>query len=444
MPSGGPVPVSATTLKQLDPTQVELEIAISPEEFDAATEAAFKKLSRNAKVPGFRPGKVPRRVFEQQYGSAMIVDRALEDLVPEKYSQAVDEHKIEPVARPTMELLPAEDGSPMRFKAVVSVRPTIDVKDYKGVNIEKQPDVAEDADIDRALDSMRKDGATLVPVDRPVQLGDTATLDYEGKIDGVPFDGGSATGQATEIDESRFIPGFASGIVGMKAGETREVTATFPADYNAKDLAGKDAVFTITVHEIKEAELPALDDAFAKRVSKAETMDALRGELRARLDAATVQRGRRNMSQEVIDKLLATHDFPLPAVLVERETDSLINDSQQYVARFGTSWDDYLKAVGKTEEIFRSEFKDEAEKRVKTTLLLEAIAKAEKLTATPADIEIELESLSRQYNQPREKIIELLGANVGALVDGIVRTKTIDFLIDAAKLVPAETKPPAT
>jgi trigger factor len=436
--------VSATTLKQLDPTQVELEIAISPEEFDAATEAAFKKLSRNAKVPGFRPGKVPRRVFEQQYGSAMIVDRALEDLVPEKYSQAVDEHKIEPVARPTMELLPAEDGSPMRFKAVVSVRPTIDVKDYKGVNIEKQPDVAEDADIDRALDSMRKDGATLVPVDRPVQLGDTATLDYEGKIDGVPFDGGSATGQATEIDESRFIPGFASGIVGMKAGETREVTATFPADYNAKDLAGKDAVFTITVHEIKEAELPALDDAFAKRVSKAETMDALRGELRARLDAATVQRGRRNMSQEVIDKLLATHDFPLPAVLVERETDSLINDSQQYVARFGTSWEDYLKAVGKSEEIFRSEFKDEAEKRVKTTLLLEAIAKAEKLTATPADIEIELESLSRQYNQPREKIIELLGANVGALVDGIVRTKTIDFLIDAAKLVPAETKPPAT
>jgi len=446
--------VSATTLKVLDPTQVELEIAISPEEFDAATEAAFKKLSRNAKVPGFRPGKVPRRVFEQQYGSAMIVDRALEDLVPEKYSQAVDEHKIEPIARPTMELLPAEDGSPMRFKAVVSVRPTIDAKDYKGVEIEKQPDAADDEDIESTLTTMRKNAAVLVPVDRPVALGDTATLDYEGKIDGVPFDGGTAAGQPTEIDESRFIPGFAAGIVGMKAGETKEVTATFPADYNAKELAGKDAVFTITVHEIKEPELPPLDDEFAKRVGKTgdsasaqatpkiETVDELRTAIRARLDIAVVQRGRRTMSQEVIDKLLATHDFPLPHVLVERETDSLINDSQQYVARFGTSWDDYLKAVGKSEEQFRSEFKDEAEKRVKTTLLLEAIAKAEKLAATPADIEIELESLSRQYNQPREKIIELLGANVGALVDGIVRTKTIDFLIDAAKLVPAATKPP--
>jgi trigger factor len=436
--------VSATTLKILDPTQVELEIAISPEEFDAATEAAFRQLSRNAKVPGFRPGKVPRRVFEQQYGSAMIVDKALEDLVPEKYSAAVNEHKIEPVARPTMELLPAEDGSPMRFKAVVSVRPAIDVKNYKGIEIEQQSEVAEDGDIDRALDSMRRDAATLVPVDRAVKLGDTATLDYEGKIDGVAFDGGTATGQPTEIDESRFIPGFAAGIAGMKAGETKDVTAKFPDEYNAKDLAGKEAIFTITVHDVKEAELPELDDAFAKRVSKSETMDELRAELRARLDAATAQRSRQAMSQEAIDKVLAAHDFALPQVLVERETDSLINDSQQYVARFGTSWEDYLKAVGKTEDVFRADFKDEAEKRVKTTLLLEAIAKAENLAATPADIEVELESLSRQYKQPREKIIELLGQNVGALVDGVVRTKTIDFLIDNAKIVPAATKLPAT
>jgi trigger factor len=435
--------VSATTLKILDPTQVELEIAISPEEFDAATEAAFKKLSRNAKVPGFRPGKVPRRVFEQQYGSAMIVDRALEDLVPEKYSQAIDEHKIEPVARPTMELMPAEDGSPMRFKAVVSVRPAIDVKDYKGIEIEQRPELAEDGDVDRALDSMRRDAATLVPVDRAVKLGDTATLDYEGKIDGVAFDGGTATGQPTEIEESRFIPGFAAGIVGMKAGESKDVTAKFPDDYNATELAGKEAIFAITVHEVKEAELPPLDDAFAKRVSKSETMDDLRGELRARLDAATAQRGRQAMSQDVIDKMLAAHEFPLPQVLVDRETDSLINDSQQYVARFGTSWQDYLTAVGKTEDGFRSEFKEEAEKRVKTTLLLEAIAKKEKLAATPADIEVELESLSRQYKQPREKIIELLGQNVAALVDGVVRTKTIDFLIDNAKIVPAATKTPA-
>ena len=436
--------MSVTTLKQLDPTQVELEIAITPEEFDAATDAAFKKLARSAKVPGFRPGKVPRKIFEAQYGTALIVDRAMEDLVPIKYSEAVDEHKLEPVARPTMELMPDEDGAPLRFKAVVSVRPTIDVKDYTGVEIDQIAEVATDEDVERGVESMRKDASTLVPVERPVKLGDIAVIDYEGKIDGVPFDGGTATGEQTEIEESRFIPGFASGIVGMKAGETKDVPASFPADYGSAELAGKDAIFTITVHEVKEAELPALDDEFAQRVSKSQTLDLLRADIRAHLDASTMQKARREMSQQLIDKLLAAHDFALPQVLVERETDSLINDSQQYVARFGTSWEDYLTATGKTEDAFRADYKVEAEKRVKTTLLIEAIAKAENIAATPGDIEVELDALSRQYNQPREKIIELLGANVGSLVDGIVRTKTIDFLIERANVTPVATKPSAT
>jgi trigger factor len=437
--------VSATTLKQLDPTQVELEFSISPEEFDAATDAAFRKLARNAKVPGFRPGKVPRKIFEQQYGSATIIDRAYDELLPEKYAQALDEHKLEPVERPQLEPVTEGEGEglPMRWKAVVSVRPEITVKDYTGIEIEEQPEVATDEDLERALDSMRKDAATLVPVERPVKLGDTAVIDYEGKIDGEPFDGGTAKGEQTEIDESRFIPGFASGIVGMSAGETKDITTTFPADYGAKELAGKDAVFTITVHEVKEAELPPLDDDFAKRVSKSESLADLRAELKARLDAATLQRARRAMSGEVVEKVAAKHEVPLPAVMVDREIDALIQDSKQYVARFGTSWEEYLAAIGKTDESFRSEFREEAEKRVKTTLLLEAIAKAEKITATPGDVEAELAALGAQYNQPREKIIELLGQNVGSLVDGIVRTKTLDFLIERAKRVPA-TKVAAT
>ncbi|MFN2459866.1 MAG: trigger factor [Candidatus Velthaea sp.] len=433
----------SATLKHLDPTQVELEIPISPDEFGAATDAAFKKLVRTARVPGFRPGKVPRKVFEQQYGTAAIVDRAFEDLVPKKYSEAVAEHKIDPVARPTMEMLPEEDGAPLRFKAVVAVRPDFVLGDYSGVEIEARPQAADDQDIDRALESMRKEAAVLVPADRAVQLGDTATLDYAGTIDGVPFEGGTAAGEQTQIEESRFIPGFAAGIVGMQAGETKAVEATFPAEYGAAELAGKAAVFTITVHEVKEAELPALDDSFAQRVSKSKTLEELRAELRARLDAAAVQRGRRAMSQELIDKLLASHEIPLPQVLVEREIDSLLNDSHQYVTRMRTTWDEYLAAIGKTEDQLRAEYKEEAEKRVKTTLLIEAIAKAENIVATPADVEVELESLARQYSQPREKIVELLGSNAGALVDGIVRTKTIDFLIGRAKLVPGATKPAA-
>ncbi len=429
--------MSATTLKQLDPTQVELEIPISPEEFSKAQDAAFRKLVRSAKIPGFRPGKVPRKIFENTYGTATIIDRALEDLVPDKYAEAVKEHAIAPLTRPSMELMPEEEGQPLRVRATVSVRPPIEPAPYDGIEIEDVPEKADDEDVERALETMRKDAATLVPVDRPVQLGDSATIDYEGKIDGVPFDNGAATGQQVEVAEDRFIPGFAAGIVGMKAGETKDISAKFPDEYGATELAGKDAVFTITVHEVKEAELPALDDEFAKRIAQVETLDQLKADLRTRLDGAAAQKARREMSGALLEKLVAANDFPLPQVLVESEINGLIDESRQYVGRMGIPWETYLAQSEKTEETLRSEFREEAERRVKTTLLVEEIAKREGIEATPPDIEAELASLSRQYGQPREKIVELLGRNVGALVDGIVRTKTIDRLIERAKRVPA-------
>lgn len=427
-----------STLKTLDPTQVELEISITPEEFGAAQDAAFRKLSRNAKVPGFRPGKVPRKIFEKQYGSAVILDRALEDLVPEKYAAAIEEHGIEPLARPSMELVPQEgENEPLRVKAVVSVRPPIELNDYTGVEITDAVETATDEDVERAITQMRRDAATAVPVDRPVQLGDVATIDFAGKIDGVAFDGGTAEGQETEILEERFIPGFAAGVVGMKAGETKDVTAKFPDDYGNTELAGKDAVFTITVHEVKEPELPELDDAFAQRVSRSETMDALREDVKRRLDETVKQNARRKMSTELLDKLVAANDFPLPEVLVEREIDALLNDSKQYIARMGIGWDDYIAQSGKSEQELRDQFREEGRRRVKTTLLVEAIAKKEGVEATQADVEAELDALAAQYGQPRERIVEALRSNVGALIDGIVRTKTIDKLIEQAKRVPA-------
>ena len=433
--------MSATTLKQLDPTQVELEIAISPDELQKAQNAAFGKLVRNVKMAGFRPGKVPRKIFEAQYGVGVITERAMEDLVPEKYAEAVEEHKLEPIARPQMELLPEEKGAPLRFKAVVTVRPQFELKTYTGLEITEQPTEAGDEELDTAIETLRRDAATLVPVDRAIELGDTATLDYEGKIDGVPFDGGTATGEPTEILESRFIPGFASGIVGMKAGETKDVTAHFPDDYSNKELAGKDALFTIVVHEVKEPEMPVLDDEFAKRVARLDTVDALKVDLRRRLSERVKENARRAQSQQILDQLVAAHEVPLPAVLVERETQGLIDESKQYVARFGTTWEQYLEQTGKTEDDVRAEYTTEAEKRVKTTLVVEAIAKAENVQATQGDIETELAALSAQYQQPPQKIIEMMGQNVGALVDGVVRTKTIDLLIERAKVVPAATKP---
>jgi trigger factor len=427
-----------STLKPLDPTQVELEISITPEEYDAAQDAAFRKLSRNAKIKGFRPGKVPRKIFENTYGKETITAQAEDELLNKAYRAALEEHKIQALDRPAVERIDAEtEGQPPRFKAIVSVLPEFEPKDYTGVEVSEVSEEATDADVDRTLEQMRKEAATLVPVDRAARLGDTVVMDYEGQVDGIPFDGGAAQGQETELAEDRFIPGFVSGIVGMKAGETKDVAATFPDPYANPDLAGKDAVFAITVHDVKEPELPELDDELAKRVSRSETLADLRGEIKRRLDDTVKRNARRQMSAELLDKIVGANDFPLPAVLIEREIDNLMDESRKYVARAGIGWDEYLQQSGKTVAELRDGFRPEAERRVKTTLLVEAIAKKEGIVATQEDVESELSALAAQYGQPRERIIQALQSNVGALIDGIVRTKTMDRLIEQANRVPA-------
>jgi trigger factor len=435
--SGGSTAPVPSTLKPLDPTRVELEISISPEEYAAAQDAAFRQLARTAKVPGFRPGKVPRKVFESAYGTGRIIDRALEELLSTKYRAAIEEHQLEPLAQPSVDLVGGEGDEPPSFKAIVPVRPPIEPQDYVGVEVTDAPEAASDEDVASTIEQLRRNAATLIPVDRPVQLGDVATIDYEGKIDGVAFEGGTAQGQETEISPGRFIPGFVDGIVGMRAGETKDVPVTFPDPYSNPELAGKDAVFTIAVHEVKEPELPPLDDELAKRVSRFETLEELQADIRRRLDEQVKTNGRRRMSSELLDAIVAANDFPLPEVLVERELDGLLTDSKQYISRAGVPWDDYLAQSGKSEDEVRASFRSEAERRVKTTLLIEAIAKKEGIRATEADVEAELDALAAQYGQPRERIVQALQANVGAMIDGIVRTKTIDRLIEQAKRVPA-------
>jgi len=427
--------VSSSTLNRLAPTQVELEIPITPEEMAAAQERAFRRLAKNVKLPGFRAGKVPRKVFEQTYGSETIASEALEDVVPEVYARAVREHELVPVDRPKMELLPAEEGKPSRLKATVAVRPAIELHEYKGIVIEREEPKIGDDDVERSISALAKERATLVPVERPAQLGDVVTVDYEGKIDGVAFEGGSATGSMTELDENRFIPGFASGIAGMRAGETKDVEATFPPDYANADLAGKTAVFTVTVHDVKALELPALDDEFAKAISENETLDALRSDVRKRLEAIAQSRARRAVGNALMEKLIGAHDFPLPEVLVEREIDNMINDLAAQVAQSGANFDEYLKEQGKSAEDLRETFRTDAEQRVKGTLVIEEIARAEGINATPADVAEELGALSRQYGQPVERIRKALGNNVISLMEGIVRNKTLEFLVDNAKVV---------
>ncbi len=434
--------MSVATVKHLDPTQVELEISISREELDAAHERAFRDLVKNVRIPGFRPGKAPRKIFEAQYGTTAVRERAMDAILPKAYSQALQENDLEPVDHPQMELLPEEDGEPVRVRATVTVRPQIELGAYKGIAIEGSSTVVTEERFEEALAGLRKEAATLVPVDRPVAEGDVPTIDYEGKIDGVAFEGGTAEGQPTEIVADRFIPGFAAGIVGMRAGETKDVEAHFPADYGNADLAGKIAHFTVRVLENKIAELPELDDDFAKRFGNNEaTLASLRDELRNRLETNARLVQRRELTPALLEKLKALHDFPLPPVLLEREAEGLVGEARSYVERAGVSWEEFLEKQGKTDDALREEYTREAENRVSTSLLLEAIAKAEEITATTADLEMEIAQLGRQYGQPREAIVEMLRPNLDAVVANIVRNKTIEFLLDHAQISEAAATP---
>ncbi len=426
-------------MTRLAPTQVELEIPISSEELAAAEERAFRKLVKNVRLPGFRAGKVPRKVFEQNYGAESITGQAIDEVVPEVYAKAIREHDLQPVERPKMEVIEeGEDGRPVRLKATVEVRPTIELGQYSGLEVDRPSVVVDDGDVDRSLEALAKERATLVPVDRPAQLGDVVTLDYAGTIDGVAFDGGTAENQVTNLEEGRFIPGFASGIAGMTAGETKEVEAVFPGDYSEATLSGKTAIFTVTLHDVKQLDPPAIDDEFAKAISSNETLEALRADVRRRLETIAQAREKRAIGNEVMERLMGAHDFPLPKSMVEGEVEQLMSDAQSHAARGGIAFEEYLKQNGKSEEELREEYRPEAERRVKGTLLIETIAKKENIAATPADISDELASLARQYGQPVARIRQALGNNVLSLMDGIVRQKTLDFLVENARITNRE------
>jgi trigger factor len=424
--------MTSSTLTRLAPTEVALEFSITGQELAEAEDRAFRKLVRVVRLPGFRQGKVPRKIFEQTYGSEAVTNQAVEDLVPEAYAKAVREHDLDPVDRPKLEVLEESEGRPTRLKATVEVRPTIELRPYKGVSVSGPAFEVTEADVERSLQTLAKERAILVPVSRAAQLGDVATLEYEGSIDGVPFEGGQAANQTVELSEGRFVPGFVAGIVGMTAGESKNVELRFPDDYPSAAVAGKPAVFAVKLHDLKEFELPPLDDELAKAVSNNQTLDELRADLRRRLTAVATGRARRIIGNTILERLLAEHDFALPPSMVEGEIDRILEDATS-------------AATGEAEAQPRESYRAEAESRVKTTLLIEQIAKAEKITATPGDIAAELEVLSRRYGQPAARIRKALGNNLLSLMDGIVRSKTLELLIDNAEVVlNEETSPPAS
>ncbi len=429
--------MTTSTLTRLDATSVEIVIPVLPDAIERAREIAFRRLSKNARIPGFRKGHIPRRVFEQTYGTAGIESEAMEELVPELYGSALREHALAPVARPKLEMLPGAENEPMRVKARVEVRPTLELGTYAGIAVSVPERTVSDEEVARTLEGLARDRGTLVPVDRPAALGDIVTIDFVGRIDGTPFEGGSAEGQVAELLEDRFIPGFATGIAGMKAGERREIETHFPEAYHASELAGKSAIFEVVLHDVKQLEMPTLDDAFAAEVSDFATIEELRAEARKRLEGIAAARVRREIGNALMEQLVNAHEIPVPPSLLLAEREQLLEETRRMAQEQGVEYPEYLASIGKTEDELREELTGDAERRVKGTLLIEAIADAEGIEASPGEIQAELALLARRYGQPIDRVRAALAENMQSVYDGIVRNKTLEFLIDKAQRVAA-------
>ena len=423
------------TIRKLEPTIVELDIDVSAADLDAARERAFQKLVKQYKLPGFRPGRVPRRIFERQVGVDAIEHQAVEDVVPDAYSKALKEHNLEPVERPHIDLEHVEEGKSLRIKAVVAVRPEIVLANHRGLAVDRPAVAVSDDDVERSLQALRKRAATLEPVEgRGIQTGDVVTMDYVGTIDGRPFEGGTAKDHTTEVAPEKFVPGFVEQLLGARPGEKRTISVTFPAAYHVDLLRGKDATFEVVIHDVKAPVLPELDDAFVAQVSEAPNLGALRADIRKRLEAVGSAQARETMQKKLLEQLAGAHDFPLPDVLVHNEIESLLGDAKAYMQRIGRPWEEYLTAKNVDEAGLRAEYRAEAERRVRTSLLLEEIAKVEAIEVTTGDLERELAQLARSYGLSRESMVELIRKNTGfgPLIDSVRKQKAIDFLVDHA------------
>ena len=423
------------TYRKLEPTIVELDIDVSAADLDAARERAFQKLVKQYRMPGFRPGRIPRRIFEQKVGVDAIEHQAVEDVVPDAYSKALKEHNLEPVERPHIDLEHTDEGKSLRIKAVVAVRPEIVLANHRQLTVDRPAVEVSDDDVERSLQALRKRAATLEPVDgRGVEIGDVVTMDYVGTIDGQPFDGGTAKDHTTEVSPEKFVPGFAEQLLGAQRQEKRTVNVTFPAEYHVELLRAKAATFDVVIHEVKTPVLPALDEAFVAQVSEATSLDALRADIRKRLEAVGSAQVRDGMQKRLLEQLSAAHDFPLPDVLVQNEIESLLGDAKSYMQRIGRPWEEYLTAKNVDEDGLRAEYRVEAERRVRTSLLLEEIAKVEAIEVTTGDLERELAQLARSYGLSRDSMVELIRKNTGfgPLIDSVRKQKAIDFLVEHA------------
>lgn len=417
-----------------------LTVEVDAERFESALDQAFKKVVKQVSIPGFRKGRVPRKIFEKRFGVEALYQDALDIILPEAYSEAVEETGIEPVDRPEVDIKQIERGKPLIFKATVTVKPEVKLGQYKGLEVEEQDVTVTDEDVDAEINRLRENQAELVVVeDGEAQEGDIVVIDFEGMIDGEPFEGGKSENYSLELGSRTFIPGFEEQLIGEKPGAEKEVNVTFPEDYHAEQLAGKDAVFKVKIHDIKRKELPELDDEFAKDVDdEVETLDELKAKIRTRLEENKKLQAEQIKQEIVIEKATENAEMDLPEVMIENEIDRMIQEFEQRLQMQGMNLSMYYQFSGQDEQALREQMKEDAEKRVRSTLTLETISKAENIEATDEDVEEEFKKMAELYSMEVERVKEMFDYPGG--IDSVKRDvtirKTIEFLVKESKEVP--------
>lgn len=422
-------------VENLEKNMAKLTIEVAAEEVEKALQAAYMKEKGKISLPGFRKGKVPRNMIEKMYGPAVFYEDAANTLIQENYGNAADESGIDIVSRPSIDVVQIESGKPFIFTAEVAVRPEVKLGEYLGVQVTKVDTTVTDEELDAALEKERNNNSRTVSVtDRPIQTGDTAVIDFEGFVDGVPFEGGKGENHSLEIGSHSFIDTFEDQLVGKNAGDDVEVNVTFPEQYQAAELAGKPALFKVKINEIKAKELPELDDEFAQDVSEFDTLAEYKEDVKKHLEEQKENEAKRTKEDEAITKIIEKSEMEIPEAMLETQCENMLNEFAQRISQSGLSMEQYMQFSGMTPDKLKEQVRPEAETRIKSSLVLEQIAKEENIEVSEEEINAEIEKMAAAYGMEADKLKEYMGdAEKESMKRDISVTKAVDLIMENVK-----------
>jgi len=430
-------------VENLEKSMAKLTVTVSAEDFENALQRAYQKQKKNISIPGFRKGKVPRQVIEKMYGAGVFYEDAANSILPGAYADAAKESGLDITSTPQIDVTQIEKGKDFIFTAAVALKPDVVLGQYKGVEVPKPDRTVTDEDVEKALKEEQEKNARQITVeDGGAENGDSVVMDYEGKIDGEPFEGGSAKNHTLVLGSGSFIPGFEDGLLGVKGGETRDVEVTFPEDYHAEELKGKKAVFTCKVEKVTRKELPELDDEFAQEVSEFDTLDAYKADVRKNLETKKEEAARQEIKDNAVSKAAQNSTIEIPAPMIDTQADRMIDNFARRLQAQGMSMQQYMQFTGSDENMMREQVKPQAEIQIRNQLTLEKIAEAENIQVSDEEVDQEIEKMAKAYNMEPDKMKEIIGDEEKENIrKDLADQKAMDLVADAAVEVEKKEEP---